>query len=105
MTEENGNRDSRLDRIERALETLIADHEQFRQDHKQLLTAQVLQQDAINGLFKIVQAHTVQLEQQTKQLEEQGRQLRELGAGLNERIDKLVSGFGEFIRNQGYSRS
>jgi hypothetical protein len=98
VTEENGSRDSRMDRIERALELFIADHEQFRHDHKQLLRAQVLQQDEINGLLKIAQAHTVQLE-------EQGRQLRELGEGLNERIDKLVSGFGEYIRNQGRSPS
>jgi hypothetical protein len=42
VTEENGSQDSRLE---------------------QLLTAQVLQQDAINGLFKIVEAHTVQLEE------------------------------------------
>lgn len=96
MIEENGSRDSRLDRIERALEMFVADHEQFRQDHKPLLTAQVVQQAEIKDLVKIVQAHTAQLQ-------EQGRHLRELGEGVNERIDKLVSGIGEFIR--GLDRS
>ena len=32
----------RLDRIERALELMLNDHILFREDHKQLLTAQVL---------------------------------------------------------------
>jgi len=38
MPEENGNGDTRLDRIERALELIIEDHERFRPDLKQLLT-------------------------------------------------------------------
>ena len=38
-----GKRPSRLDRIEAALER---NHEEFRRDHKQLLTAQVLLTDA-----------------------------------------------------------
>jgi hypothetical protein len=40
------NGSNRLDRIERALELLIDDHVQFRQDLKQLLTAQVLLTEA-----------------------------------------------------------
>jgi hypothetical protein len=44
MPENNGT--SRLDRIERALELLIDDHVQFREEHKMLLTAQVLLTEA-----------------------------------------------------------
>ncbi|SRR5258706_472908 len=44
MPESNGT--SRLDRIERALELLIDDHVQFREEHKLLLTAQVLLTEA-----------------------------------------------------------
>lgn len=95
----NGDRDTRLDRIERALELLIADHEQFRDDHKQLLTAQVLQKDAIDGLVIVTQEHTRQLEEHTRQIEEQGRQLRQLGEETDRRIRELVSGFGECLRH------
>ncbi|MFL6465801.1 MAG: hypothetical protein ACJ73N_15505 [Bryobacteraceae bacterium] len=58
MAEINGDRDTRLDRIERALELFIADHEQFRADHKQLLIAQVLQKEAIEELYKVTKEHT-----------------------------------------------
>ena len=44
MPENNGT--SRLDRIERALELLVDDHVQFREEHKMLLTAQVLLTEA-----------------------------------------------------------
>lgn len=44
MPENNGT--ARLDRIERALELLVDDHVQFREEHKLLLTAQVLLTEA-----------------------------------------------------------
>jgi hypothetical protein len=53
MAKTKGNRDIRMDRIERALELLIAGHEQFRHNHKQLLTTQVLQKDEIDQLLKV----------------------------------------------------
>lgn len=93
MSEGNGNRDTRLDRIERALELLIADHEQFRHDHKQLLTAQVLQKDAIDKLYEITK-------EQTRQIEEHGRGMRELqqhGSAIDDRIAALVSAIGRMI--------
>jgi hypothetical protein len=55
----------RLDRIERALELLVNDHVLFREEHKQLLTAQVLL--------------TGSLHQLTDRLDK-----------LTERVDKLV---------------
>jgi chromosome segregation ATPase len=48
MPESNGT--ARLDRIERALELLIDDHVQFREEHKQLLTAQVVLTDRLDKL-------------------------------------------------------
>ncbi len=87
MPEQNGNRDTRLDRIERALELMIDDHERFRHDLQQLLTAQVLQKDA--------------LEQQAKAIEQQakiaGNHAQQIAA-LDARVDSLVSAIGEFIR-------
>jgi hypothetical protein len=75
-----------MDRIERALELLIADHEQFRADHKQLLIAQVLQKDAIDQLLKLTQEHSQQIQQHSQQI-----------PALDARVDRLVSSIGEFI--------
>ena len=52
MPESNGT--SRLDRIERALELLIDDHVQFREEHKLLLTAQVVLTDRVDRLAQTV---------------------------------------------------
>ena len=87
MPEENGT--GRLDRIERALELMISDHEQFRHDLKQLLTSQVLLSDQIDKLSKVVQEHSRQLEIH-----------REKDKKLDERVDKLVSAIGEFVRSR-----
>ncbi|MGA8026693.1 MAG: hypothetical protein WB992_06065 [Bryobacteraceae bacterium] len=87
----NGHRNARMDRIERALELLIADHEQFRHDYKQLLTAHVLQQDSIHELYETTKQHTRQIEELKGRIEETRIILREQGAALDERIGKLVS--------------
>ena len=90
MAEENGNRDTRLDRIEKALELFIQDHEQFRDDHKKLMIAQVLQKEAIDNLLKVTQEHT-------KQIEREAMERREKDAALDSRVDKLVSSIGTLI--------
>lgn len=41
-THENGPGEPRLDRLEGLMALLIDDHVQFREEHKQLLTAQIL---------------------------------------------------------------
>jgi hypothetical protein len=48
--EQNGQGRSRLDRIEGLMQLLIDDHLRFTDDHKILLTAQVLQDDRLNKL-------------------------------------------------------
>jgi len=90
MAETNGNRDTRMDRIEKALEMLIADHGQFRHDHKQLLTAQVLQKDEIDQLLKVTQEHTRQIEA------ERGARREEMAA-LDKRVDDLVGAIANLI--------
>lgn len=98
MTEQNGSRDTRLDRIERALELMIDDHErfrvaheQFRVDLQQLLTAQVLQKDALEQQSKLIEQHS-------RQIEAESRERREKDAVLDARVDNLVSAIGDFIR-------
>jgi hypothetical protein len=90
MAERNGDRDSRMDRMERQ-------HEQFQSDLKQLLIAQVIQKEQIDQLLKVTQEHTRQLEQQTRQLEAEGIVRREKDAVLDARVDNLVSAIGDFI--------
>jgi hypothetical protein len=97
MAETNGNRDSRMDRIEKALELLIADHEQFRHDHKQLLIAQVLQKDEIDQLLKVTQEHTRQIEAERAVLADERSARREEMAALNKRVDDLVGAIGNLI--------
>jgi|SRR5579884_489555 len=52
MTSGNGqgNGESRLDRIERALELILDDHINFREEHKLLLQSQVLLQGSLEQL-------------------------------------------------------
>ena len=87
MPEHNGSRDTRLDRIERALELMIDDHERFRHDLQQLLSAQVLQKDALEQQAKLAEQHTQQI-----------LALRAKDAQLDARVDNLVSAIGDFIR-------
>ena len=59
MPDNNGT--ARLDRIERVLELLIDDHVQFREEHKQLLTAQVVLTDRLDRFIQATaeaQKHT-----------------------------------------------
>jgi septal ring factor EnvC (AmiA/AmiB activator) len=90
MAETNGSQYPRLDRIEQALEMLIADHEQFRADHKQLLTAQVLQSEEIDKLLKVTQEHT-------RQIEAERLARKESISALDQRVADLVRAIGDLI--------
>jgi hypothetical protein len=91
MAEGNGDRDTRMDRIERALELMIADHEQFRADHKQLLIAQVIQKDQIDKLLE-------SLDREREERLAQEAALKAKDAALDKRVDDLVSAIGDLIR-------
>jgi hypothetical protein len=54
MGEANGA--SRMDRVERMMELLITDHVKFSDEHKQLLTAQVVLTDRMDRLTTTMQA-------------------------------------------------
>jgi hypothetical protein len=74
-----GDGTGRLDRIERMLETLAVNFDRMREEHdrdyRQLMTAQVLMQDNLRILVEN-QKH------------------------FDQRVDKLVSAIGEFIRTR-----
>lgn len=80
MAGQNGS--DRLDRIERALELLISDHELFRQEHKQLLAAQVVLTDRLDKL-------TVRVDK-----------LAEMGQHTDERLNALITIVDGLIRKQ-----
>ncbi|HZQ51867.1 MAG TPA: hypothetical protein VFB14_06705 [Bryobacteraceae bacterium] len=95
MAETNGTR--RLDRIEDTLERVAGrlerlsalqerDHEEFKQDHKQLMTWQVLMQEKMDRMTA------------TQQAEQQ--RLNALSEKTDQRIAELVSAIGELIRNR-----
>lgn len=56
--EQNGHGLSRLDRIEQAIELLISDHVQFCEEHKSLLTSQVVLTDRVDKLTQNVEKLT-----------------------------------------------
>jgi hypothetical protein len=49
-TPEDGSSKSRLDRLEGLMALLIENHVQFREEHRQLLTAQVMLADRVDKL-------------------------------------------------------
>lgn len=74
----NENGANRLDRIERALELLIDDHIQFREEHKSLLTAQVLLTDSMRELAEAQRRTEEQLRRTDAQLAETDQRLNAL---------------------------
>lgn len=87
MANENGT--ARLDRMERMLEMLIADHvrfqeehDRFQQEHRQLLTAQVVLTDRIDRLTITV------------------AQLAEQQKATDERLNALISVVDDIVRRK-----
>jgi len=80
MPNENGS--SRLDRIERILELLVDDHVQFREEHKLLLTAQIVLTDRLDRLTGRVD------------------KLAEAGKATDERLNALITIVDGLIRNR-----
>jgi seryl-tRNA synthetase len=85
--EQNGHGLSRLDRMEGLMQLLIDDHLKFRDDLRQLLTAQVVQGDRID---KMVEAQ--------KQMVETQKQLEETQQDAQERLDALILTVDDLIR-------
>jgi uncharacterized HAD superfamily protein len=84
-----------MDRIERALELLIDDHVQFREEHKALLTSQVLLTDKVDKLADELKA----LAQQTdRRIAELAQQTKERFAETDERLHALINVVDGLIR-------
>jgi hypothetical protein len=65
MAEPNGhqNNESRLDRIERAMEPMIDEHEMFRAENKMLLGSQVVPQESLQMVEGSVDKLTVRVDE------------------------------------------
>jgi hypothetical protein len=78
----NGNSKSRLDRLEGLMELVIEDHLKFRDEHKLLLTAQVVLTDRVDRLAVIV------------------REMAEAPKQSDERLNALIAFVDESIRKR-----
>ena len=89
MANENGS--GRLDRIEKVLELLIDDHVQFREEHKLLLTAQVVLTDRLDRLAQTVAQSKKDSDERLKATDERLR-------ATDERLNALITIVDGLIR-------
>ena len=85
-THENGSGDSRLNRLEGFMALLIEDHLQFREEHKLLLTSQVLPTDRVDKL-------AITLDTAIKELSAAQRQ-------TDDRLNALISVVDDIVHHR-----
>ena len=83
---ENGSGESRLDRLEGLMALLIDDHVQFREEHKQLLTAQVVLTDRLDRFIK--------------ETAQSFKEMAEAGKHTDERLNALITIVDGVIRKR-----
>ena len=101
--EQNGHETSRLDRMEGLMQLLIDDHLKFSDEHKSLLTSQVLLTDRMDKLVGTVDnlaGEVEKLTEQTSQLAESQKELSEAQKHTDERMNALIAVVDDLIRNR-----
>jgi len=88
-THENGSGDSRLDRLEGLMALLIEDHVQFREEHKQLLTAQVVLTDRVHKLAITMDTAVIAI-----------RALTAAQRHTDDRLNALISAVDDIVRHR-----
>jgi hypothetical protein len=98
MAEEstNGHGESRLDRMEKLMELLIQDHLAFRDEHRQLLTAQVVLTDRVDKLTQRMD----KLAETSQRTDERMAKLAESSQRSDERMDALIAVVDGIVRRQ-----
>jgi peptidoglycan hydrolase CwlO-like protein len=113
--EQNGHGVSRLDRMEGLMELLIEDHLKFRDEHKSLLTSQVLLTDRVEKLASTVAdlsstvadlasttadlvSTTGKLSQRMDDLAETMKEVAEAQKHADQRMDALIAVVDGMIR-------
>jgi len=104
-TEQNGQNNPRLDRLEKLMDLLITDHLAFSDEHKRLLTAQVVLTDGLDklaaGMRELAEAQK-DTDARLKELAERtDARLKELAEHTDGQIGVLVQMMDEFIRRRG----
>ena len=89
----NGSGQSRLDRMEGLMNMLIEDHVRFDEEHKRLLTAQVIMTDRIDKL-------AIEVETTSVSVREGMRELRESGKHADERLNALIAVVDDLVRKR-----
>jgi methyl-accepting chemotaxis protein len=115
--DENGHGTSRLDRIEGVIERLAGDHLKFRDEHKSLLTSQVLITDSMQKLIAAMETFSGQFEEMAvtvrgviesqrqltdsqKELVESQKELSEMQKHTDERMNALIAVVDDLIRRR-----
>ena len=93
-TEQNGHRSPRLDQLEKLMDLLITDHVAFSDEHKKLLTAQVVLTDRVDKLAISVQ----QLRDAQKHTDER---LNAIQKDSDERLNALIRIVDQLVRDNG----
>jgi methyl-accepting chemotaxis protein len=106
--EQNGHGLSRLDRMEGLMHLLIDDHLKFRDEHKSLLTSQVLLTDRVDKLASTVAdlasttadlvSTTGKLSQRMDDLAETMKEVAEAQKHADQRMDALIAVVDGMIR-------
>ena len=85
-THENGSGESRLDRVEGLMAFLIEDHVRFSDEHKQLLTSQILLTDRVDQLARTLDTAIQELSAAQKH--------------TDERLNALISVVDDLVRRR-----
>ena len=97
----NGDQRGRLDRVEEILAVLANEHIQFQQEHRQLLTAQVLLNDAMQKLAEAQAESEQKLAQLAEAQDLSDRKLAQLAEAqqhTDERMAALIVTVDDLIR-------
>jgi len=91
--EQNGHGNSRLDRLENLMDLLITDHLAFTDEHKKLLTAQVVLTATVGKLAESVK----ELREVQKAADDR---MREVQKAADDRMSALIGVVDGWIRNR-----
>jgi hypothetical protein len=82
-----------MDRLEHLMDLLITDHLTFSDEHKKLLTAQVVLTDRMDKL-------TANVDQLAETMKRQAAEAEERGKHIDERLNALIAVVDGLIRNR-----
>ncbi len=82
--EQNGHGMSRLDRMEGLMQLLIDDHLKFSDEHKSLLTSQILLTDRMGELVGTMETFAGELEELTAEIQQIAESQKELSVSQKE---------------------